>query len=142
MSLLEYRDRSEWELRSKLQKAEFCQEAVEEAIAYVKSFHYLDDERYAFHYVEVYRESRSIGRIRQDLRNKHISDELISLALENIDYDDSIALDKAFDKVIRGYDASISYEEQQKLMAKLFRKGFQYDQIRRKFDFWMAKQNQ
>ncbi len=128
MSLLQHMDRTEWELRSRLEKSGFAEEAVQEAVEYVKSFHYIDDRRYALRFVEIYCESRSIQRIRQDLQKKHISDEWITLALEEIEYDDSRALKKAMDKVLSGQD-QLSYEEKQKMIAKLYRKGFRVDQI-------------
>ena len=43
MSLLKYMDRTEWQLRDKLSLKGFSEGAIEEAIEYVKSFHYLDD---------------------------------------------------------------------------------------------------
>ena len=46
MHLLERMDRTEAQLREKLLKAEFEPEFIEQAIAYVKSYGYLDDERY------------------------------------------------------------------------------------------------
>ena len=129
MSLLQHMDRTEWELRSKLEKAGFAEEPIREAVEYVRSFHYIDDRRYAFRFVEIYCESRSIQRIRQDLQKKHIPDELITLALEEIEYDDSRALEKALDKVLSGNNEKLSYEERQKIIAKLYRKGFRVDQI-------------
>lgn len=129
MSLLQHMDRTEWELRSKLEKAGFGEESIQEAIEYVSSFHYIDDRRYAFRFVEIYSESRSIQRIRQDLQKKHISDELIMLALEEIEYDDSRALEKAMNKILPQIEGELSYQERQKVIAKLYRKGFRVDQI-------------
>ena len=47
MQLLLYRQRTEKELREKLYEKGFSENASEAAIAYVKSFGYLDDRRYA-----------------------------------------------------------------------------------------------
>ena len=47
MHLLEKMDRTEQELRRKLLESEYPEDLTEEAIAYVKSFHYIDDARYA-----------------------------------------------------------------------------------------------
>lgn len=134
MSLLQHMDRTEWELRSKIEKAGFSEEAVREAMEYVRSFHYIDDERYAIRFAEIYRESRSISRIRQDLQKKHIPEETITLALEEIDYDDSAALKKAVDKLLKNQTDAPSYEDRQKLIAKLYRKGFRVDQIVKQLD--------
>lgn len=129
MSLLQHMDRTEWELRSKLEKAGFGKEPVQAAIEYVRSFHYIDDRRYALRFAEIYCESRSIQRIRQDLQKKHISEEWITLALEEIEYDDSCALKKAMNKILPETEAELSYQEKQKIIAKLYRKGFRVDQI-------------
>lgn len=139
MSLLQHMDRTEWELRSKIEKAGFSEEAVREAIEYVRSFHYIDDERYAIRFAEIYRESRSISRIRQDLQKKHIPEETIALALEEIDYDDSAALKKAIDKLLKNQTNAPSYEDRQKLIAKLYRKGFRVDQIVKQLDISLQK---
>ena len=132
MLILQHNDRTEWELTDKLSKAGFSDEAVNEAVEYVRSFHYIDDERYAKRFVEIYHESRSIQRLRQDLYKRHVSEEYIELALENIDYDDSAALKRQFEKL--GIDAEkaseLSYEESQKLVAKLYRKGFSVGSIK------------
>lgn len=136
MSLLQHMDRTEWELRSKLEKAGFSADSVREAIEYVRGFHYIDDRRYALRFAEIYCESRSIQRIRQDLQKKHVSDEWIDVALEEIGYDDSRALKKAMDKVLCGIDQKLSYEEKQKVIAKLYRRGFRIDQIRKQMDIW------
>lgn len=55
MGLLQHMDRTEWELRSKLEQAGFSEEAVEAAIQYVAGYHYIDDKRYAKRFVEIYR---------------------------------------------------------------------------------------
>ena len=75
MSLLKYMDRTEWQLRDKLSLKGFSEGAIEEAIEYVKSFHYLDDYRYAVHFVEFHHEPRSRQRLRQDLYQRHGPEE-------------------------------------------------------------------
>ena len=42
LSLLEYRDRTEAEMRRKLKEREYAPEAVEETIYFLKEYHYLD----------------------------------------------------------------------------------------------------
>ena len=50
--------------------------------------------------------------------------------------DDSGALTKELNKLLKGRELSedISYEEKQKIAAKLYRKGFQTDDIIRELD--------
>ena len=52
LRLLERMGRTEAQLREKLLQAEFDSEMVEKAIAYVKSFGYINDERYVRNYIE------------------------------------------------------------------------------------------
>ena len=138
MSLLQHMDRTEWELRSKLQQSGFSEEVVEQAIAYVESYHYIDDERYATRFVEIYKDSRSMQRIRQDLMKRHVPEQWIELAIESVEGDDSVALTKALEKLLRG-KTELSYEEQQKVMAKLYRRGFRTDDIIRQIDLWRER---
>lgn len=131
MALLTHNDRTKWELCDKLAKAGFEQEVIEDALAYVESFHYVDDLRYATRFAEIYSKSRSIQRIRQDLKNRHVPEEYITIALESIDFDDSEALKKEIAKLLKGIEdkETLSYEESQKIAAKLYRKGFRTDAI-------------
>ncbi|MBC8561245.1 regulatory protein RecX [Jutongia huaianensis] len=133
MSLLKYMDRTEWQLRDKLAAKGFSEEAVEGAVDYVKSFHYLDDYRYAVHFVELHYEQRSRQRMRQDLYQRHVPEEYIDLALESICENDDIALQEALRKITKG-ETEYSYEEKQKIAGKLYRKGFRLGDIKRVLD--------
>lgn len=133
MSLLKYMDRTEWQLRDKLTAKGFSEEAVDGAVDYVKSFHYLDDYRYAVHFVEIHQEQRSRQRMRQDLYQKHVPEEYIDLALESVCENDDIALQNALRKITKG-ETEFSYEEKQKIAGKLYRKGFRLGDIKRALD--------
>ena len=137
MAILLHNDRTEWELRDKLQQHGFEEEVIEDAIAYVESFHYIDDRRYAMRFAEIYKDSRSIQRIRQDLQKRHVDDLLIEEALENIDWDDSMALRKEIRKLTKGqqdFFDRMSYQEKQKYIARLYQKGFRTDSIFRELE--------
>ena len=133
MSLLKYMDRTEWQLRDKLAAKGFSEEAVEGAVDYVKSFHYLDDYRYAVHFVELHYEQRSRQWMRQDLYQRHVPEEYIDLALESICENDDVALQEALRKITKG-ETEYSYEEKQKIAGKLYRKGFRLGDIKRVLD--------
>ena len=126
-------DRTEWQLRDKLAAKGFSEEAVEGAVDYVKSFHYLDDYRYAVHFVELHYEQRSRQRMRQDLYQRHVPEEYIDLALESICENDDVALQEALRKITKG-ETEYSYEEKQKIAGKLYRKGFRLGDIKRVLD--------
>ena len=82
MHLLEKQDRIRKNLEDKLRESDYPQTAIDAAIAYVESFHYIDDERYARSYVHFHQEGKSKRRIQQDLMQKGIDRDVIALVLE------------------------------------------------------------
>lgn len=129
--LLEKTDRSEKQLRQKLQESGYPPEAVEDALSYVRSYHYLDDERLARSYIRFHQESRSRLRICRDLLAKGISKDLIDRCMEE-EYDASemeliLALLKK-----KNYDpASAGREEKAKMYRFLAQRGFRTADIGR-----------
>ncbi len=130
MSLLRHMDRTEWQLRDRLLGGGFSEGAVDDAIAYVMSFHYLDDQRYAIRFVETHQGKRSLQRIRQDLLQRHVPEGCIAAALESAGGDDSAALRETLRKLTKG-KKDLSWEEKRKVAGKLYRRGFREEDIRR-----------
>lgn len=131
MHLLEKMDRTEAGLREKLRQNEYPPEAVDGAIEYVKSYHYLDDTRYARNFIRCYQNTRSQKRIRMDLLSKGIDSSLIEQALEEEYEGEEIQLiHQLLQK--RGYNgAGADRKEQQRTYAFLMRKGFRSEDILR-----------
>lgn len=136
MSLLNYRDRTEWELRDKLMNSGFREEEVDDAMEYVRSFHYIDDLRFAKQFLEIYQEKRSEKRLRQDLNRKHISEEYIEIAFEEVYTGDLTAIRREIEKRMgsRGGLSELSEKERQKLAMSLYRKGYRTSDIFRELD--------
>lgn len=133
MNLLKSREYTEYQIREKLRQGLYPEEAIDEAVEYVKSYRYIDDRRYAKDYIVYYSESRSRGRIEQDLFRKGISKELIrtvyeeDLSGENLP-DEIPLMEKWLEK--KGYNKeNADYQEKQKMGAFLYRKGFSLDNI-------------
>lgn len=82
MHLLSRMDYTEAELEKKLNRGEYTQEAVQQAMAYVRSFHYLDDSRYIEHYVNTYGTEKSCRQMEYELLQKGISRERIEAYFE------------------------------------------------------------
>ena len=62
MHLLTRMDYTEAELEKKLMKGEYTPQAVKIAMDYVRSYHYLDDERYVARYLSAYQAGRADAR--------------------------------------------------------------------------------
>lgn len=82
MHLLEKQDRTEYNLRQKLKESGYPDAAVDEAILYVASYHYIDDERYARNYVRYHQNGKSRRKIFESLLQKGIAKDIIELALD------------------------------------------------------------
>ena len=82
MHLLETRDYTEAKLREKLRREEYPPEVEDLALAYVKEYRYLDDERYARHYVEQNILRKGKSRIRLELIQRGADPSVIEEALE------------------------------------------------------------
>ena len=139
MNLLQKKDYTEKQLRDKLKEGLYPGEIIDEAIAYVKSFRYLDDERFARDYIAYHMSIRSKNRIIQDLTSKGIDKEVIVSIIEELyaEGDSDVELEqikKLLEKKHYVKDQA-DYKEKQKLMAFLLRKGFQMSEIRKAMDY-------
>lgn len=131
MHLLNDMGRTESQLRTKLLRNDYPSDIVEEAIAYVKSFGYINDAEYTRSFIENRKEKKSKKEIYAALCQKGLPKDLIETALEECYADDdSIAAIEAIVRKKKFDPKSTDYREMQKMMGYLVRKGFRYDDIR------------
>ncbi|MGN0341314.1 MAG: regulatory protein RecX [Roseburia sp.] len=129
LALLEKMDRSEKNLRDKLRQNDYPEDLIEEAIAYTKQYHYIDDARYAEQYVACRQGEKSTLQLRQELMRKGIDRAVIDQVMEEGYVSDDREKIIAFLKK-RGYDPEKADRSgQQKIYASLMRKGFRSEDI-------------
>ena len=131
MHILERADRTEEELRTKLRQDLYSEDIVECAMQYVKSFGYIGDKNYACRFVESRQKSKSKKEIILLLKQKALSDEVITEAIESCyeEVDEKEVIFKLMEK--KHFCAKeASEQEKNKMCAYLLRKGFRYDDIR------------
>lgn len=132
MTLLEHMDRTEKALSDRLHRAGFSPEAVADAMAYVSSYGYLDDARYAENYISFRMETKSRRKIMQELSGKGVDQETAALAWEKaaevIEPDEREILKAA---VCRKYapDTELEDKELRRLYGFLTRRGFCFGDI-------------
>lgn len=85
MNLLTKRPYTEKKLRQKLVEGKYPEDIIDIALAYVKSYGYIDDEAYARDYISYHMASESPLRIRQKLMEKGIDGDTINACLEEQD---------------------------------------------------------
>lgn len=81
MNLLQSRDYTERQLQDKLRDGGYPEAVVTQALEYVKSFHYIDDLRYAGDYLAAFEGRKSLRRMEQDLQQKGIAKSIIEQAV-------------------------------------------------------------
>lgn len=130
MFLLEKMDRTESQLRNKLRQGFYGEDLIDDAVAYVKKYHYIDDNRYAQTYVRYQKERKSKRQIKMDLMQKGVNCEIIEQAIE-IEYgaeSEQELIMKWVEK--RKYKIGNSdVKEKQKMYQFLMRKGFRSEDI-------------
>ena len=129
MHLLESMDRTRAELERKLQAGEYPREAVEAALAYVESFGYLDDRRYARHYVECKKEGRGKARLKMELAQKGVDRSIIEEVLEEAELDDCRDTIRELVRKRRRGSGPMDDRERQRIYGYLMRKVFSSSDI-------------
>lgn len=123
MKLLERMDRTEKNLREKLAGKGFSEREIEEAVSHVKSYHYLDDERYASIYIRYHADKKSLTRLRQELSRKGVDRETVELLLETeYEGDEEAQIRALLEK--KHFDNSMERKEKERIYAFLLRRGF------------------
>ncbi|HEX6183390.1 MAG TPA: regulatory protein RecX [Pyrinomonadaceae bacterium] len=137
VKLLAAKPRSIEELRERLlEKAWADEAAVEYALAKLKEYGYLDDERFAFGFASYRVKQKPVGRQRlaRDLQTKKISKETADAALELVyqETPEEELIARAIDKRVRLRGRPTTRQETKSLYDHLLRLGFSYDLIIRK----------
>lgn len=122
--LLERMDRTQQQLTEQLKQNDYPQECIDEAIAYVKRCHYLDDFRYAKTYVRYRQGKKSRQKLKMELMAKGVKRELIERAIEEeYDTDETAQIRQLLEKRHYSYDRS-DQKEMQRTYQYLMRRGF------------------
>lgn len=132
--ILQRMERTEYQLRQKLQENGYPEEIVQSAIEYVKSFHYVDDYRYACTYIRYHQSEKSRLQLKMKLYERGVASDLIEEALEE-EYsgEEEQLIDRLLEK--KHYDAETAdQKERQKIYQYLMRRGFQSETIRRRMN--------
>lgn len=133
MNLLKSRDYTEHQLTAKLYENGYPDSIAEKAIAYVKSYGYVNDSRYAQEYVASASKTKSRKQIETDLMRKGVKKEFIEDAFAVFDAQED---EDTEEELIRKYlrkkhyeNGNATYDERRKIIGFLYRKGFSLDKI-------------
>lgn len=131
MHILEFKTRTEQELRQKLKQKEFSEDQIEDAVEYVKSFGYINDRRYAETYILNRQQEKSRTKIIQELVQKGIDHSIAEEAWEEAcdsERSERDILREQLQKKLSGIEVP-DEKQLRRVFAFFMRRGFKYDNI-------------
>ena len=137
LMLLQKKDYTEEELRRKLRAGEYPQDSIDEAIDYVKGYHYVDDYRYCKSYISCYGDKCSRQQILSRLLAKGVDKNCILEAYEEVESMGEVASEEELIYALlskKHFDiAAADMKSRQKMYRHLLYKGFSIEGISRVF---------
>ena len=129
---LGYRPRSEKEVRDRLRRGGYEQEAIDHAISRLHEWRYLDDADFARRWVENRATHRPRGRrlLQQELHHKGIDTETAREAIDDAALDETGAAEELARRRLPAYSGDEPAAIRRRLGAYLARRGYSYDVIR------------
>ena len=129
LRLLTISDRTEFQLREKLREGGFPPEAIDDAVEYVRSYHYIDDHRYAEAFIRSRKDEKSLFELRMELRKRGVREDLADEVLQEAEIDERAVISRLFEKKYASKDLG-----DPKIFEKAFRyfesRGFSYEDIK------------
>lgn len=132
LAFLAYRPRSEREVRDRLRRGDYPDETIEQVIAKLYDWRYLDDADFARRWVEGRTNQKPRGGrlLQQELRQKGIAPELAREVIAEADLDETAAAEALARKRLPSYAGEDSMVVRRRLGAYLARRGYGFDVVR------------
>ncbi len=129
IAILAKRDKTERELREKLQQSLTDTQSLEDTIAYMKSCGYVDDAQYARDYIYFKKRRKSFLQIKMELQKKGIPSEVLETVFEEEGGQQMEDILMQVRKYVKKFTA-LDFNSKQKVYAHFARKGYAGELIR------------
>ena len=130
-------DKSSGDIARKMVDSGYPENIVRDVIGQLESYGYIDDERYVRNYIESVSGRKSRREILNYLRNHNINVRTIEGVMGELYVDEHDAVKRLVEK--KGYSmeefASLGYDERNKIIQYLLRKGFSMETIRCNYSY-------
>lgn len=130
--LIEFKDRTEKELRDKFKEKGYDENDIEDEIEFLKNYGYINDKRYAEHFTHDAINIKKWGkmRIRTELLRKGVGRETIDNTIEDAFFgvEDDLVLNQMQTR-FKNSDFS-NIKERTRIFNFFMRRGFSSDEIR------------
>lgn len=127
-----YQDRCHAEVEQKMKEFLLIDEAKEEIILYLLKENFLNEERFTRSYIrgKFYIKHWGKNKIRMNLKQKQISEKMITICLDEIDEDDyRKTIARIYDDYISRQKGLQEYQKKSKTIKYLMSRGFEYEFI-------------
>lgn len=127
-----YQDRCHAEVEQKMREFVLIPEAKEEILLYLMKENYLNEERFTRSYIrgKFYIKNWGKTKIKINLKQKGITEKLISTCFDEIDENDYLNI---ITKIYENYEGKLkglqNYQKKHKTIKYLLNKGFEYEAI-------------
>ncbi len=127
-----YQDRCHYEVEQKMKEFLLIPEAKDEIFLYLIKENYLNEERFTRSYIrgKFYIKHWGRNKIKMNLKQKGITEKLISKCMDEID---EIDYEKTINKIYLNYFSKQKgikdYQKKSKAIRHLISKGYEYDAI-------------
>lgn len=112
------------QLRDYLKKKDYNPSTIEFVLSKMYEYNYIDDENYARAYILTYSNKYGKLKLKLQLKQKGVSEEIIDNLIANLDCS---SIDSVAQKYLKNKD--LSYENCQKLSRFLYSRGYEFDDI-------------
>jgi len=132
--LLKDSDKTEKQIREKLKGNAYPPSVIESVLLFGKNYHYIDDERYARHFLQEKGEQLSRKELEYKLLLKGISREICRTLLKETE-ETQTQEEAAIERLLRKKNVNfseITEEKRRKIYAYFMRKGFSYETVLKK----------
>ena len=136
LAFLSYRPRAEKEVRDRLRRGGFTPETIDQVVAKLYEWRYLDDADFARRWVEQRATNRPRGKrlLQQELRQKGIAAETARETLDEADLDEAAAAEALARRRLTSYAGEEPLVVRRRLGSYLARRGYGYDVARAAID--------
>lgn len=123
--------KTEHDLMLYLKKKSFSDDVINATIEKLKKYNYINDELYVKSYIETYKNKFGQNKLKQNLKNKNIDEELIEKYLNFDENEIILNIKKEILKQTKNKELDIKLK--QKIYRNLTYKGYTFDQIKKAF---------
>ena len=134
LAILERSMNSVYQIRTKLKRADYSDEVINEVIKFLQYYNFVDDHLYAKMYIESNRSRKSSLELKMELKKRGIDNDIIKELLDDSNEEYELQAIKKFIRKYQDANGTIPDEKKMKAVSALYRKGFSKNLINKVLD--------